>query len=167
MSRIKKEHGFTLVELSTGMVAGTILILTFASVLVLSRQETSAATRRVNALHDVWVVDEFMHNQLSKTMSDSVKIYADSTAEQSGSPASTGSILRAADGDGNSYRIAISNQTLNWTTNGLIHNPVDADVTTLSFSEDNSSSGKRITMGITLLSGGNTLDYEWIIAFRN
>lgn len=164
---LRSQEGFTLVELSTGMVAGTILVLAFTSILVFSRNQSTAATQRVNALQDVWVLDEYIHKQLIKTMSDSVLIYADSTAEQSDSPSNSGSILRTADIDGNSYRIATSNQSLTWEINGTSYNPVDAKIPSLSFQESSSSSGKKVNMGITFLSGEDTLAYEWIITFRN
>lgn len=163
----KNQHGFTLVEMTTGMVAGTILVLAFSSVLVVSRRQSSAATDRVNAFQDVWVADQFIHKQLSKAVSDSTKIYADTTAEQSSTPSTSGTILRATDSDGISYRIAVANQTLDWQVDGQSFNPVDTKVPQLTFQETSSTGGKKIDIGMTFLSGEDTLAYEWTITCRN
>jgi Tfp pilus assembly protein PilE len=159
--------GFTLVELNTAMVAGGILVLAFSSILVLSRNESSSAMQRVQMQQDVMLLDRYIHNQLTSCIGDSSLIYADSTAEQSRTPSGVGTILHTKDTKGNSYRIAASNQNLNWEVNGTIHHPVDARVAGLNFRENTSKYGKEITFGIQLLSQKDTLAYEWVIVFRN
>ena len=164
---VRNKKGFTLVELSTALAAGTILLLAFSSMLVFTSKESSAASRRAELLQDVLVLDGLVHKQLSKTIGDSLLIYADTTAEQNQTASNSGSILHAKDGDGNAYRVATSNQRLTWRINGVSQQVGDSEVTNLNFQRSSSSYGEKVDLAITFLMGEDTLNYEWIIAFRN
>lgn len=167
MKSLKNNEGFTLVEVSAGMAAGVILLLSFSSLLVFSRQQTSAVTERISALRDGWMLDRYLRNSLSKTLGDSVRIYTDANAEQNDSPSNTGTILKTEDQNGNTYRIAVSNQDLVWQVNGLTHHPVDAEVIGLAFQQMSSRYSKNLDVDITFLSDKDTLTYDWVISFRN
>ncbi|MEE8186771.1 MAG: hypothetical protein V3T99_03805 [Nitrososphaerales archaeon] len=167
MKFLKKNGGFTLVEVSAGMAAGVILLLAFSSLMVFSRQQTSAVTERISALRDGLMLDRYLRNSLAKTLGDSVRIYADASAEQSDSRSNTGTILKTEDRNGNTYRISVSNQDLVWQVNGLTHHPVDAEVIDLAFQQTSSNYGEKLSVDITLLSDKDTLTYDWVISFRN
>lgn len=163
----RNEDGFTLVELSTSMTAGIILLLAFTSVLVFSREEASATAERVSTLRDGWMLDRYLRNTLAETVGDSVLIYADLLAEASDTPSSSGTILKTVDPAGNTYRIAASNQNLVWQENGVTQYPVDAQVLNLAFQRTDSPYGRRLNLDISFLSAQDTVTYGWIITFRN
>lgn len=164
---IEKQEGFTLVELSTSMFAGAILLLSFTALMVFTRQESADATTRVNILTDGWMLDRFVKDHLLQTVGDSLLIYLDSDAEQSENPSLSGTILTTKDLDGNIFRIAVSNQSLDWVENGVTQNIVDADVMDLAFQQTNSSYRKNLAMDITLMSAEDSIAYAWVISFRN
>ncbi|MFQ6675708.1 MAG: type II secretion system protein J [Fidelibacterota bacterium] len=167
MTEIRKEGGFTLVELSTAMAAGSLLVLAFASIMVLTRRQWDAVSLRVNSFQDVMVLNGYVHKQLSAAIGDSTRIYADAAAEAANSPSTSGTILRTRDVDGRTYRIGTSGQILTWDIDGQTHNPMDSRVTDLQFQESNSPTGKKVDMTVAFESGEDTLVYEWSVHFRN
>lgn len=162
-----REKGFTLIELTSAMTAGAILVVSFASILVLSTKQSSAIGRRVALQQDVIVLNGYIREQLLNMIGDSLLIYTDTTAENNGITSNSGSIITTEDIDGNQYRLALSNQHLDWQKNGLSHQPVDAEVLTLNFQKRSSSIGKRVDLSITFFEEEDTVTNEWILVFRN
>ena len=164
---IHKEEGFTLVELSSAMAAGAIVMLAFASILALSTQESSAITQRVEIQRDILMLDRYIHMQLANTMGDSLSIYADLEDEEDEDPSSSGTILRTKDIDGNDHRIAASNQNLRWKIGSETHSPIDTKIQNLTFQETSLSYSKKIDFALQFLSENDTLSYEWTVSIRN
>lgn len=167
MRSVKKNEGFTLVEVSAGLTAGGILLLAFSTLMIFSRQQTSATSERISALQDGWMLDRYLRNSLSITVGDSVRIYSDAEDEADGDPSSSGTILTSKDRNGNTYRIAVLNKDLTWQVNGLTHHPMDAEVVGLTFEQKSSRYGEQLTVDVTFLSDKDTLAYDWVISLRN
>jgi len=162
-----RENGFTLVELTSAMVGGTILVIAFASILVFSNNQASYANRRVALQEDMIMLDTYLREKLVSTIGDSLRIYTDAVAEQNGSPSDSGSILVTKDISNNQYRLAPLNQQLDWKINSLSYKPVDAKLFYLNFKKVNSSFGKRVDISMTISEEDDTLTSEWTFAFRN
>jgi len=162
-----RENGFTLVELTSAMVGGTILVIAFVSILVFSNKQASYANRRVALLEDITMLDTYLRDKLVNTVGDSLRIYTDAAAEQNGSPSDSGSILVTKDISNNQYRLAPLNQQLDWQINSLSYKPVDAELFNLNFKKVNPSFGKRGNSSITILKESDTLTARWTFAFRN
>lgn len=162
-----RENGFTLVELTSAMVGGTILVIAFASILVFSNKQASSANRRVSLQVDMIMLDTYLREQLLNTVGDSLLIYTDVAAEQNGSASVSGSIMVTKDIENNQYRLAPLNQHLDWQKNTLSHKPVDAKLLNLNFRKINSSVGKGVDISMTISEEDDTLTSEWTLAFRN
>ena len=166
MSDLNK--GFSLVELTSAMVASAILILGFGSVIVMSRQQLADTNTRVSLSYDQVLLDNYVRTKLTATVSDSMKIYANSADEMSGTTSSTGTILRAVDADSTVYHLNLTDNTLLWVTDDSInHNPVDARISDLIFTERVGNIGKILSLRLNLISDEDTLECAWSITLRN
>lgn len=165
---LSKNHGFTLAELTSAMVASAILVIGFGSVLVMSRNQLAATNTRVGLSYDQVILDRYVRTKLTSTVSDSMQIFANETDELAGTTSSTGSILRAVDADSTVYHLDLTDNTLLWVTDDSItHNPVDSEISDLFFSERVGSMGKILEMSLNLISDDDTLACEWSITLRN
>ncbi len=163
-----RSRGFTLVELTSAMVASAILVIGFGSVIVMSRKQLSDTNVRVSLAYDQVILDRYVRTKLTSTVSDSMKIYASASDESNQITSTSGSILRAVDADSTVYHLDITDNTLLWVTDDTLnHNPVDNEVSDLSFSERVGNIGKILTLRMNLISDEDTLACEWTITLRN
>ena len=68
-------QGFSLVELSTAMVASMILMLGFSAVIVFSRKQLTDTNVRVALSYDQVLIDRYIRTKLTSTISDSMQIF--------------------------------------------------------------------------------------------
>ncbi|MCF7826832.1 MAG: hypothetical protein K9M55_02355 [Candidatus Marinimicrobia bacterium] len=162
-----RNQGFSLVELTSAMVASAILVIGFGSVIVMSRNQLSDANVRVGLGYDQVILDRYVRTKLTSTVSDSMKIYADASDEAAGITSTTGTILRAVDADSTVYHLDITDNTLLWVTDSINHNPVDSEVIDLLFTERVGNIGKVLSLSMKLCSAGDTLASAWTITLRN
>ena len=161
-------RGFSLIELTSAMVASAILMIGFGSVIVMSRQQLSETNIRVGLGYDQVIIDRYVRTKLTSTISDSMQIFSNATDETSHTTSTSGTILRAVDADSSVYHLGITNNTLLWITNDSInHYPVDSEVSDLLFSERVGSIGKVLTLSMNLISEDDTLACAWTITLRN
>ncbi|MBC8376894.1 MAG: hypothetical protein H8E26_12675 [FCB group bacterium] len=164
----RNNRGFSLVELTSAMVASAILVIGFGSVIVMSRQQLSDTNTRVGLGYDQVIVDRYIRTKLTSTVSDSMRIYADAADEASNTTSTTGTILRAVDADSSIYHLDLTDNTLLWVTNDSIsHNPVDAEISDLLFTERVGNIGKILVVSMNLISDEDTLAVAWTITLRN
>lgn len=162
-----RSRGFTLVELTSAMVASSILILGFGSVIVFSRQQLSETNIRVGLNYDQVLIDKYVRTKLTSTISDSMQIFADATDEATSTTSTTGTILRAVDADSTVYHLDVTGGTLLWMVDSIAHTPVDCEIVDLVFTERTGNFGKILDVDMNLCSGGDTLASEWSITLRN
>jgi hypothetical protein len=167
MARQNSMRGFSLVELLSAMAASMILVLGFSSVILLSRQQLTDTNTRVGLGYDQVLIDRYVRTKLTSTVSDSMKIYADLTAEGNDVTSSTGTILRAVDADSTVYHLSINNNTLAWLVDSTNHNPIDCTVNNLAFREKDGHHGKILDISMDLVSDSDTLACAWTITLRN
>lgn len=164
----RNNHGFSLIELTSAMVASAILMLGFGSVILMSRNQLTATNTRVGLGYDQVIIDRYVRTKLTSTVSDSMRIYADSTAEVANTTSSSGTILRAVDADSTTYHLKLSNNTLLWVTDDSItHNPVDSRISDLLFTERTGNIGKILNVSMKLISDDDTLSVAWSLTLRN
>ncbi len=161
------EFGFSLVELISAMAASMILILGFSSVIVFSRSQLTQTNIRVGLSYDQVLMDRYVRTKLTSTISDSMQIYADATAEESSTTSTSGTILRAVDADSTVYHLGMSSNTLEWMIDSTSHIPVDAHISDLLFTERVGNFGKILDVNMNLCSADDTLSVAWTITLRN
>ena len=159
--------GFSLVELTSAMAASLILVLGFSSVILLSRQQLNDTNIRVGLGYDQVLIDRYVRTKLTSTVSDSMAIYADQSAESNKATSSSGTILRAVDADSTVYHLWINGSTLEWTIDSTVHHPIDCNVSNLLFTENTGNHGKILNLSMNLCSEGDTLACEWTMTLRN
>ena len=159
--------GFSLVELSSAMVASFILMIGFGSVIVMSRDQLSATNTRVGLSYDQVLLDRYVRTKLYSTVSDSMQIFSSIADENSATTSTTGSILRTVDSDSTIYHLEINNGTLEWMIDSTSHNPVDCGVSDLVFIERVGNFGKILNLSMNLVSDDDTLACAWTITLRN
>ncbi len=162
-----RSKGFTLVELSSAMTASMILVLGFSSVIVFSRQQLTATNIRVGLSYDQLLIDKYVRTKLTSTISDSMQIFADASAEANATTSTSGTILRAVDADSTVYHLDISNSVLLWMVDSTIHSPIDAEIVDLLFTERTGNHGKILDISMNLCSAEDTLTCAWSITLRN
>ena len=164
----RNNRGFSLVELTSAMVASAILVLGFGSVIVMSRQQLTDTNTRVGLGYDQVIIDRYVRTKLTSTVSDSMRIYADASDEAANTTSTSGTILRAVDADSTIYYLKLANNTLLWVTDDSVtHNPVDSDISDLLFTERVGNINKILTVSMNLISDEDTLAVAWSITLRN
>lgn len=162
--------GFTIIELTSAMAAGAIIVLALGSILVISSDESTTTSSRVQVQRDMMILDDYIQNRLTYTINDSLLIYADSSAEASGTPLSiglTGTVLKTKDIYGNTYRITESNQELLWEIGSTSLNLIDTDVLSLTFRGINTDYSTQLDIDLQVEALEDTFYYDWSISLRN
>ncbi len=159
--------GFSLIELTSAMLASSILALGFGSIIVFSRAQLTATNVRVSLAYDQVLIDRYVRTKLTSTISDSMQIFIDASAEASATTSTTGTILRAVDADSTVYHLDITSNTLLWMVDSTVHNPVDCDIADLVFTEKVGNFGKILDVDMNLITENDTLALAWSITLRN
>jgi len=60
--------GFSLVELTSAMVASAILVIGFGSVILMSRNQLAATNTRVGLGYDQVIIDRYVRTKLTTTV---------------------------------------------------------------------------------------------------
>jgi len=169
INAFKNESGFSLVELSSAIVSGGILLLTFFTLMVYGRNETDKISENVKLVNDSILLDGFFSQLSYDFPGDSINIFIDSSAEDAGTTNLTGSILKSSDSDGNSIRFAVLDSILSVLVNGTNSISLDQQVTTLAFTKDTitPNGSTTIQIAIDLLTNGKTKNMVWKYACRN
>ncbi len=160
-------RGFSLVELTSAMVASAILVLGFGSVIVLTRQQLSQTNVRVGLGYDQVLIDRYVRTKLTSTVSDSMRIYLNANDESNNITSTSGTILRTVDSDSTVYHLYITNNTLEWMIDSTTHIPIDCQVRDLLFREQVGNFGKILSISMKLCSEEDTLACAWTITLRN
>ena len=161
------QSGFSLVELTTAMVASLLLVMSFSSVVVFSRHQLTEARTRIGFSNDQVVIDNYIRSKLTGTISDSMKIYTDADAQATGIASETGAILRAVDPDSTVFHLQLNESKLLWMEGSTAHLPIDSDVSGLCFTEQTGLHGKTLSIRMKLSAAEDTLDAAWSLSLRN
>jgi len=164
---VKGSRGTTLVELMIATVISGIVAIGFSSVLMFTRNMYNDTIVRSQLSQDAFVVDQYVRTKLTAQISDSLQIFANASDESSGSPATTGTILRSVRLDGTVDHLAVSGQSLVWKIDTVAHSPIDSDISLLNFSERTGYTKKMLTVDMQLVESGDTISLEWLVAIRN
>lgn len=162
-----RQAGFTLVELTTAMLVSAILILSFSTVIIWSRQQLGDTAKRVGLGYDQVILDRYVRTKLTATISDSMRIFASSSDELSNTTSTSGVILRAVAADSTVHHIEAETGQLIWTVDSTIHYPVDSDIANLQFSERAAVSSKVLSLSMDLCSEPDTIHVQWSMTLRN
>lgn len=165
--KTRSQAGFTLVELTTAMVASAILILGFSTVIIFTRKELTNTAARVGLGRDQVLIDRYIRTKLTSTISDSMKIYANSYAESIDSTSTEGVILRAVDADSTVYHVSVASGQLIWLEDSVSHSPIDGTISDLTFTERTITTGKNLSISMGLCTTSDTIDTQWSITLRN
>jgi len=161
------ESGFTLVELVSILAINGILMIAFATILIINEDNSATLLRRLNIHNDMQIFDTYINKNLLSTISDSVFIYIDSTAEQAGIYSNTGKILVMKDNVGNSFRITSINNQLWWEKNNDISTPLTSVAQSLTFSKSMPLNQNYVEMAVTLVNATDSLRYVKSFTSRN
>ncbi|MCF7798026.1 MAG: hypothetical protein K9N11_08770 [Lentisphaeria bacterium] len=165
-TRYGQEAGFTLVELSTGMTISTILLLTFAAILFLSRQQTAELNDRLSLYRDLMVLDLWTQRYIANAHGDSVAIYANATDEINDTRTNDGTILHLILPDSTWVRLAMAGQQFNWQVGLTDHYPLDAPVSQVRFRRMPGQMD-AIRLQTTIFNDEDSLSYDRLIVPRN
>lgn len=158
--------GFTLVELSTGMTISTILLLTFATILYISRRQTEDLNERLTLYRDVMILDQWVQRYVTNSHGDSVAIYASITDELNDTRTSDGTILHLFLPDSTWVRLAEDSQQINWQVDLTDHYPLDSPVSQVRFIRKPGQMD-ALRLQATLFNDEDSLSYDRLIVPRN
>ncbi|MCF7801998.1 MAG: hypothetical protein K9N34_08260 [Candidatus Marinimicrobia bacterium] len=165
-TRYGQTAGFTLVELSTSMTVSTILLLTFAAILIMSRQQTEDLNGRLSLYRDLMVLDLWTQRYITNSHGDSVAIYATLTDEINDSRSSEGTILHLFLPDSTWVRLAMDGQQINWQVGLADHYPLDSPVSQVRFRRMPGQMD-AIRLQTTIYNDEDSLSYDRLIVPRN
>jgi len=57
--------------------------------------------------------------------------------------------------------------SLEWKIDGLIHSPIDSDISEILFSESTGYSKKMLRVTMVLSEEGDSIELSWIVTIRN
>jgi len=163
----RSNSGFTLVELISAMAASMILVFGFSSVIVFARSELTKTNTRVGLSYDQVLINRYVRTKLTSTISDSMQIFTDASAEAAATTSTTGPILRAVAADSTVYHLDITSNTLQWMVDSTTHTPADCNIANLVFTEQTGNHGKILNIDMDLCSVTDTLACQWSITLRN
>ena len=166
LSATRSQAGFSLVELGTSMTIATILVLTFAAILVMSQRQTDALDARLTLYRDAMVLDQWVERYVQPSIGDSLFIYASATNEALGTQATAGTILHLFQPDSTQIRLAVAGQQLDWQVNSTSHYPLDCQTEQVQFVR-HSGHLTALNIQLTLLNGEDSLVYNRYIVPRN
>jgi len=164
---MRGSKGTTLMELMVATVISSIVAIGFSSVLMYTRNMYRDTIIRSQLSQDAFVVDQYVRTKLTNQIADSLKIYADASAEASEITSSSGTILRSVRLDGTVDHLAVDGGRLAWEIDSLTHYPIDSDIAGLVFTERSGYTKKMLNVQISLSASDDSIDLEWIVAIRN
>lgn len=159
--------GTTLPEIMIALVIAGIVTIGYSSLLMFTRNMYNDTIVRSQMSKDAYIIDQYVRSKLTLQLSDSLEIYADSTAENSGTTTSTGTILRSVRPDSTVDHLAAVSSSLVWTVDSLIHYPVDSDISSIAFIKRTGYSKTILDISMHIAEGGDTLELDWLVSLRN
>jgi len=165
--RKKRQSGFSIIELMSSIVVGSIMALAFGSVLLLIQNQTSTSTDIVDLKNNTKVIDTFVTNKIALCYGDSTKIYYNWLAEWFNIESDIGRFLHLTDASGTDYRITTSNDQLEWAVNDEPFFPIDMDVRNLLFQKVSSTRANRLMVSMDLVADNRTVNYGRMVYIRN
>ena len=126
-------RGTTLPEIMISLVIAGIVAIGYGSLLLYTRTMYNDTVIRTQLSQDALIIDRYIRSNLTLQISDSLKIYADSSAENTGITSATGTILRAVRPDNTVDHLETIASQLVWEIDSLLHYPIDSDVSNLQF----------------------------------
>lgn len=160
-------RGTTLVELMVAIVISSIVAIGFSSVLMYTRNMYRDTVVRSQLSQDAFVVDQYVRTKLTSQIADSLKIFANASAEASQTTSSSGTILRSVRIDGTVDHLAVNGTDLEWEIDSLIHHPIDSGIAELLFTERTGYTKKILNVKIVMSEADDSIELEWIVAVRN
>ncbi|NQV40730.1 MAG: prepilin-type N-terminal cleavage/methylation domain-containing protein [Candidatus Marinimicrobia bacterium] len=160
-------RGTTLVELMIATVISSIVAIGFSSVLMFTRNMYNDTMVRSQLSQDAYVVDQYVRTKLTSQQTDSLKIFASASDEDSDITSSSGVIMHSVRMDGTVDHLSANGLILEWKIDTLIHNPIDSDISELLFTERTGYSKKMLTVKMVMEEAGDGIELEWIVAIRN
>lgn len=166
--KIASNRGTTLVELAVAIVIASIVAIGFSSVLMYTRIMYNDTRIHSILSQDTYVIDRYVRNKLTLQLSDSMKIYADESAELAGITSLSGTILRSVQPDSTVNHLSVESSVLIWTVDTTQHDPVDSEAAQLTFTRRTGNTKDILDITLQLVAEEeDTLDIEWQITLRN
>lgn len=165
--RRRGSAGSTLPEVMIALVIASIVAIGYSSFLMYTRTMYNDTVIRSQLSKDALVIDQYIRSNLTLQVADSLKIYADSVAENSGTTASSGTILRSFRPDSTLDHLEVVSSRLIWEIDSLAHYPLDSDVSSILFSAYTGNNTEMLNINIQIFESTDTLDLEWIVSIRN
>ncbi|MBT4033721.1 MAG: hypothetical protein HOB84_11130 [Candidatus Marinimicrobia bacterium] len=159
--------GTTLVELMIATVISSIVAIGFSSVLMFTRNMYNDTMVRSQLSQDAFVVDQYVRTKLTSQIADSLQIFASASDEISEVTSATGLIMRSVRMDGTVDHLSANGLSLEWKIDGLIHSPIDSDISEILFSESTGYSKKMLRVTMVLSEEGDSIELSWIVTIRN
>ncbi|MCF7808006.1 MAG: prepilin-type N-terminal cleavage/methylation domain-containing protein [Candidatus Marinimicrobia bacterium] len=163
----KGSTGTTLPEIMIALVIAGIVAIGYGSMLLYTRTMYNNTVIRSQLSQDALIIDQYIRSNLTLQISDSLKIYADSTAENAGTPSSSGTVMRAMRIDNTVDHVEVISSQLVWEIDSLQHYPIDSDVASILFTSYAGNNTDMLDVDIQLVESTDTLDLTWTVSIRN
>jgi len=163
----ERSSGTTLPEIMIAMVIASIVAIGYSSTLMYTRNMYNDTVIRSQLSQDTYIIDQYIRDKLTLQIADSLKIYADSTAEDSGTTATSGTILRSVRPDSTVDHVEVKSSSLVWGVDSWLHYPIDSRVSNILFSQRSGYSKTILDISMVLSEGTDTLNLDWMISIRN
>jgi len=159
--------GTTLPEIMIALVIAGIVAIGYSSFLLFTQNLYNNSIVRSQLSQDALIIDNYVRSFLTLQVSDSLKIYADSSAENSGTTSSSGTILSAVRSDSTVDHLEVISSQLVWEIDSLAHYPLDSDVSSILFTSYEGNNTDMLNIDIDITEDTDTLELEWIVSIRN
>lgn len=162
-----RSRGTTLPEIMIALVIAGIVTIGYSSLLMFTRNMYNDTVARSQLSQDAYIIDQYVRSKLTMQIGDSLEIYADSVAENTGTTSSSGTILRSVRPDTTVDHLAVESSELIWKIDATTHYPVDSDVSSMLFTLRSGYSKQILDVSMKISEGPDTLDLEWMVSLRN
>ncbi|NQV15362.1 prepilin-type N-terminal cleavage/methylation domain-containing protein [bacterium] len=159
--------GTTMVELMIAMVLASIVAIGFSSTLMFTRNMYNDSVIHSQLSQDAYVIDDYVRKKLTLQVADSLQIFANASDEGSGSPSSSGVILRSVRLDSTVDHLSMEGTNLKWMIDTVTVYPIDSHISTLLFTQETGYSKKLLNIEMHLYQETDSLELVWLISIRN
>ncbi len=164
---MRVKRGFTLVELMSSIVAGSVLAIAFGSVLMITQKQTDESKDIVDLKRNAEIIDQYISNKVAMCYGDSVEVYYNFLAEWLNIPTNYGHILHLKDVQGNDIRVASDYGQLTWAAGDNVNVPLDVNIQNLSFQKISTTHANRLKVSLNLVADNRTMNYGRMVYIRN
>ena len=160
-------RGTTLVEMMVAMTIASVVAIGYSSVLMFTRDMYNETKVRSQLSQDTYIVDQYVRKKLTLQITDSLKIYANTAAEDAGTTSSSGTILRSVRPDSTVDHLEVVSSSLVWKVDSLTHYPIDSEVANILFTQRAGYRKIFLEISMQLIESSDTLNLDWLVSIRN